>query len=162
MKILILLMTSVVLLSCNSGKNIKSSDGNTPQLSAEISLTDTSEYIIYGQSFGRCRGYCHIKSIYSTKDIVTTSSSWSDTLSYPQKTKITASNLASYKQLLELVNLEDFHKLPETIGCPDCADGGASWIEISHLGKKQKVNYEFGKAPKELVALEAKIKPMAE
>lgn len=158
MKTLILLITTFLLFSCNSGKKIETSGVNTSPKSTETNWMDTSEYIIYGQSFGMCLGYCHIESVYSAKEIITTSTSFRDPEKQPQKTKVTASNVASYKELLELVNLEDFHKLPATIGCPDCADGGASWIEISHLGKKHNVHYEYGNPPVELVKLDAKVK----
>ena len=38
--------------------------------------------------------------------------------------------------------------MPETIGCPDCADGGAEWIEIKLAnGEKHKVTFEYMNAP---------------
>lgn len=162
MKTLILLMTTLLLFSCNNRKKLENTNETTSSQVNEKNLLDTSEYIIYGQSFGMCLGYCHIESIYSAKEIITTSTSFRDPEKQPQKVEVTASNVASYQQLLNLVNFEDFLKLPKIIGCPDCADGGASWIQISHRGKKHTVHYEFGEVPVELVKLEAKIKLTAE
>lgn len=49
------------------------------------------------------------------------------------------------------MNLNDFFKLSETIGCPDCADGGAEWVEVEYVsGKKHRVTFEYMKEPDEL------------
>jgi len=49
------------------------------------------------------------------------------------------------------INTTSFFKLPETIGCPDCADGGAEWLEIILLnGKKHKVTFEYRNEPTQL------------
>ena len=48
--------------------------------------------------------------------------------------------------------------LPEVIGCPDCADGGAEWVAVNADGKQYKVTYDYGKTPKELEAVVAKLK----
>jgi hypothetical protein len=44
-------------------------------------------------------------------------------------------------------------QLDSIFGCPDCADGGAEWIEINTIDKKHKITFEFGKEPEELKSL---------
>jgi hypothetical protein len=39
-----------------------------------------------------------------------------------------------------------FQKVEAQLGCPDCADGGAEYLELSHKGHKHRVTFEFGKA----------------
>lgn len=60
---------------------------------------------------------------------------------------------AEFRALTGLIDWEAFRKLEETIGCPDCADGGGQWIEISRGGEVHRVTYEFGNPPTELVEL---------
>ena len=58
-----------------------------------------------------------------------------------------------FQALAGLVDWEAFQKLEETIGCPDCADGGGQWIEISRGGEVHRVTYEYGTPPTELAEL---------
>ena len=37
--------------------------------------------------------------------------------------------------------------MDEIIGCPDCADGGAEWIEITSGETSHKVTFEYNKSP---------------
>jgi hypothetical protein len=49
------------------------------------------------------------------------------------------------------LNINDFFDLPTTIGCPDCADGGAEWIEIELVdGGKHKVTFEYRHEPEKV------------
>ncbi len=57
----------------------------------------------------------------------------------------------SWDSFKKTVDLNDFFSLPEIIGCPDCADGGAEWLEIEDFsGKKYKVTFEHGNTPLEI------------
>jgi hypothetical protein len=54
----------------------------------------------------------------------------------------------TWKYFKTQLNINDFFNLPKTIGCPDCADSGAEWIEIELVGgEKQKVTFEYGNEP---------------
>ena len=47
--------------------------------------------------------------------------------------------------------MNSFFELPETIGCPDCADGRAEWLEIELMnGEKHKVTFEYRNEPASL------------
>jgi hypothetical protein len=46
------------------------------------------------------------------------------------------------------LTIKDFFELPQTIGCPDCTDGGAEWLEIELAdGRTHKLIYEYGNEP---------------
>lgn len=103
--------------------------------------------ISYGSSYGECEGYCYSESIFKDDILTSISKSWGDTIVNP--TKVTKHPLDN-KLWLNLKNsiiLNDFYSLEETIGCPDCVDGGASWVEVKTESKTYKVNYEYGEIP---------------
>lgn len=58
-----------------------------------------------------------------------------------------------FQSIAGLIDWEAFRSLDETIGCPDCADGGGQWIEISRGGEVYRVTYEYGTPPPELEEL---------
>ena len=126
----------------------------------EKSKFDDLTVISYGSSFGMCVGFC-VSELAIGKDKMT----------YVQKqhspkpdakscTKPTDTDeLEAIKKLLDI---EKIAALPEVIGCPDCADGGAEWVTVNADGKKYKIAFEYGKAPKELAAVVARLKVLKE
>lgn len=55
--------------------------------------------------------------------------------------------------------MEAFFELPEVIGCPDCEDGGAEWVEMKlQNGDKHKVYFEYLREPDVLKKLLAKLR----
>lgn len=42
--------------------------------------------------------------------------------------------------------------LLESYGCPDCADGGASWLTVARESGTRRTEYEYGNPPPELAA----------
>jgi len=95
----------------------------------------------YGTSFGQCIGYCKQNVAIKSTKATFTCSSWNSTLPTLTKTDtISSSALDSISSL----NTETFFKIAEITGCPDCADGGAEWLEIILTnGKKHKVTFEY-------------------
>lgn len=112
----------------------------------------------YGNSFGKCIGYCkHDITIKSTMATYTCSG-WAPTVQTLTKTdSIKNSTLDSLCRF----NTNSFFNLAETIGCPDCADGGAEWFEIVLTnGKIHRVTFEYYNEPaniKEQIILLRKI-----
>ena len=99
----------------------------------------------YGTSFGECVGYCKHEVTIKSKAATYKCYSWNPTEQILTKdTTINSSTLDSIGSF----NTSTFFKLPETIGCPDCADGGAEWIEIILLnGEKHRVTFEYHHEP---------------
>lgn len=122
----------------------------------EKSKFEDLDVISYGSSFGMCEGFC-ANELTIGKDKMT----FSEKQHRPKPdartcTKpIDAEELAAIKKLLDI---EKIAALPEVIGCPDCADGGAEWVVVHADGKNYKIAFEYGKPPKELAAAVTKLK----
>lgn len=110
----------------------------------------------YGSSFGMCVGYCSNNLLIS--DLKLTFSKMKNGQASDTKTCSKTISEADVNAIKNDLNMEKVSALPETIGCPDCADGGAEWIAINADGKQYKITYEYGKAPKELEAAVARLK----
>ncbi len=108
------------------------------------------EYIEYGTSFGMCAGYCMKKITISDSKIIFEKKSW-NIEEYPIVTITESYNQSDWINLLTKVDYESFQELNPIIGCPDCADGGAEWIELKKLnGEAYKVTFEYGNEPEVL------------
>lgn len=108
--------------------------------------TNTIQKISYGTSFGMCVGYCK-HDVKITKSTITYNcSSWSNTEKPLSKT--TQFTSEEWDAIRTKIDSAKFFNLDEIIGCPDCADGGAEWIEIELANnKKHKVIFEYLKEP---------------
>lgn len=121
----------------------------------DIQATMSNYVVNYGTSFGMCVGPCR-------KEMNLTNSEVSFTVFYTEGRGATGGTPKTFKESLDAslqnsvvkgIDYESFKKLNEIIGCPDCADGGAEWVEIVKGDSKHKVTFEFGKAPKEIESL---------
>lgn len=106
------------------------------------SYTDTIIYIKHGISFGMCHKYCfHETRIENNRKISVSKFRAkeqlyiSDTLQIDEK---------YWQNVVQAINLKTFYKLPHTLGCPDCTDGGAEWIEIGTKYNVWKVEFDYG------------------
>ena len=100
-----------------------------------------------GTSFGMCRGYCQQSVSVSAKPLQVVARKEPNFAQqpYPPVRKPFAISSSEWSQLLSSVNVENFSKLAERIGCPDCADGGAEWIQINWLNGSKRVTFENGR-----------------
>jgi hypothetical protein len=148
MKTIILTFVTVVLLSsCKKDNTMKQETTEIPKTTIEI------KSIKHGTSFGMCVGYCSGENTYTSEKAVFVGSGHNlKTLTYTKPL-----STEKWEAFKSKVDREAFFDLSQTIGCPDCADGGAEWLEIeTSLGQKHKVTFEYRKEPdtlRELVAL---------
>jgi hypothetical protein len=104
--------------------------------------------ISYGTSFGMCVGYCNNQLFISNAKM--------ELKKYENKPnavpKVCTVEMAEtdWSKLADSIDLSVFNQLKESYGCPDCADGGAEWIQIEYGDKKHKVTFEYGKEPNEV------------
>lgn len=104
-----------------------------------------------GWSFGMCANAC--KGVLELKgaSLLLTTSGWDGTVYYQAKGVLTTGAAAA---------LQDFEAalvgkpLATTVGCPDCADGGASFVTFSDGTTSSTHTYEFGKPPAALGELD--------
>lgn len=113
----------------------------------EANLSQDSEIIEirFGTSFGKCSGYC-IQEI-SFKDGIAekTLTPHRDKSLKPTKCSLEYTN---FNVLAARINVGVFNELEEVIGCPDCDDGGAEWVQIfTSDGIRKKVTYSYDNEP---------------
>ncbi|NOU19477.1 MAG: hypothetical protein HOO91_18130 [Bacteroidales bacterium] len=100
----------------------------------------------YGTSFGECIGYCKKDLTLKSGSVSYKRYGWTETIEPITFTDILEEN--SWDLIKGKLDIASFSALPTTIGCPDCADGGAEWIEIELAnGEMHKVTFEYYNEP---------------
>ena len=101
----------------------------------------TGTVITSGFSFGECLGFCFqeasimgVRATYVQRDYGS-----GETVEGDARVDIEA-----WQELVRTVDMQALIALPDVIGCPDCADGGAEWIEVERDGVRKRVTFEFG------------------
>ncbi len=151
-------LIGATFFSCSESRQTTQDHDASGPSGSNAQKVDTNEYLIHGSSFGMCSGYCfHEKKILLNK-VIETDKAWRDAKNNPPKIRESVVDSNFLQGLLEAVDLEAFYALPERVGCPDCADGGSAWVEISHNGRIYRVTYEYGKPPEPLKKVEEMLK----
>lgn len=115
--------------------------------------------IKYGTSFGECIGYCKRDMALNAWFVTYNCASWN--AGFPPIVRKEVLNVADWDAVKINISINDFFELPETIGCPDCADGGAEWLEIELTnGKMHKVTFEYNNEPALLKTYIIKLREM--
>lgn len=123
---------------------LRSKTGNmlTYMLDEAIKPEDQVLQIEIGSSFGECLGYCS-KTMTVDPETITLTQIGRPAQDYPEITKKIATPPNTWNELIALLDLSTFNALPEVIGCPDCADGGAERIKITTADSTKLVTIEF-------------------
>lgn len=108
------------------------------------------EYVKYGNSFGECLGYCINDITVTDSKIIFHKSGWDLDGILPEKSKTENIDNYFWTKLNNRIEFDSFLRLDSIIGCPDCADGGAEWIEIKSNDESYKVVFEYRNEPKEV------------
>ncbi|CAF1173933.1 unnamed protein product [Rotaria sordida] len=100
-----------------------------------------------GVSFGFCLKYCRqsITIRAGSNRLVALKEPNFPQNAYPPVKRIYRFSRKKWNELINLINDKSFQSLNDTEGCPDCADGGAEWIEIQWTNQKKRVTFENGK-----------------
>jgi hypothetical protein len=117
--------------------------------------------IKYGSSFGMCIGNNCFRELKVTSSQVFYTAHGNGSSSVV-KNCISSAYPTLLQDINELISEVDLNQFKDVIGCPDCADGGAEWIEVAKNGKTKKITFEYGKAPAELDALIKKLRPISD
>ncbi len=118
----------------------------------DVLLTYNSDIISigYGTSFGECLGYC-IRSIEITGlDVEFDASGMTVTDKLPDINISGEIFIEDWENLINKIDFLVFRNLEEVMGCPDCNDGGAEWIEITTSELSHKVTFEYYNEPEEI------------
>lgn len=115
-----------------------------------------------GTSFGHCLGYCATELRVGPREAVLTRTS-RDSLRNPPLTERLPLSAEEYEALVGRVDAAAVSALPEVIGCPDCADGGAEWIEVERAGGgRKRVTFEYGATVEPIAPLVARVRALRE
>ena len=97
-----------------------------------------------GTSYGLCWGYCVFELELDNNSALFKASSWGWDPYGELPDLILEDNLNQivWQQLINLIDFEYFLSLEDVYGCPDCADGGAEFIEITYDGVIKLVTFE--------------------
>lgn len=147
MRTLLFLSVLIIAAACGTAKNAK---GDNEVVS-----------ILHGTSYGHCRGYCIKEELYTADKLVYTQYN-RDSANFPKKEVVNTYTAEELNALFASIDPEKWKSLPETIGCPDCADGGAEYIEIRTKNATKRVMFDAHSDPEglaeALVLLRAKRK----
>ena len=117
---------------------------NTTLAPADTASTDDLT-IRTGTSFGMCAGYCQRDYVFNGTSATLTQNGTRSQAQIPAKTCQTTISQTDWNALKALANFDAFSGKPATLGCPDCADGGAEYIELQSGDRKHRVTFEFNK-----------------
>jgi hypothetical protein len=104
-----------------------------------------------GYSFGECLSNCKTTVEISgdkTKAILAAYQYSGSTTA--TKTCEVAIQAEDVNKAIAGLQFSQFKALQKVYGCPDCADGGAEWIEIQQGSQSYKVTYDYKKPPAEV------------
>lgn len=115
----------------------------TPQTPQD---TTTDELTIRtGTSFNMCAGYCKNDYVFNGTSVTLAQGSvLPQAQVIPRGCQSTISQ-ARWNEIKPLANLDEFSKVAAVLGCPDCTDGGAEYIEIQVNNQKHRVTFPYGK-----------------
>jgi hypothetical protein len=127
MKYAVILIATLLVFSCDDAETLTPAD--TPSIK-------------YGTSFGECVGHCVIDMEVTAESAYLITYGWNNSVT--PITKSTSFQEEQYQTLLDMIDGTKFLALDPVIGCPDCADGGAEWIEMTLGTRTKKVTFEYG------------------
>jgi hypothetical protein len=96
-----------------------------------------------GTSFGLCLGYCRSELEITVTGMTFTRSGWNMN-EYPPMSVWQEISTWEWQRLIRFIDQNTITKMEDIYGCPDCADGGAEWIEIIQGDFSKKITFEFG------------------
>ena len=118
----------------------------------QIRRAQQNMVVRYGTSFGECVGYCK-RSLELTKGKLNFTFAPNDTITNDTIRCQLAINTDSTDLVLDYINKRNLYHLNNIYGCPDCADGGAEWIEVRHGIFYKRIVFEYMNEPEELTSL---------
>ena len=133
--IVIVVLLVVVFVRCMSNLTPQ-----TPQNTTTDKLT-----IRTGTSFNMCAGYCKNDYVFNGTSVTLAQGSVLPQAQVTPRSCQSTISQAQWNDIKTLANMDAFSKVATVLGCPDCTDGGAEYIEIEVDGQKHRVTFPYGK-----------------
>lgn len=107
-------------------------------------VTQEVPTIRFGSSHGMCMGYCTREFEVKGDALLARRKGGGrgDLSAYPDQEQVFAVDKASITAALAAFDANLFDAAPDTIGCPDCADGGRCWVEVTRDGQARTVAFD--------------------
>jgi hypothetical protein len=104
--------------------------------------------VVSTTSFGMCAGYCNTRlEISEGQAVLVRNGHGRGVPDLPEQRFETPLSPGEWEEIASLAANTNLAALPETIGCPDCADGGAESIAVAAgTGAPRTVTFEFNAA----------------
>ena len=121
------------------------------------------EKVVSTTSFGMCVGYCTTRLEVSSSEAVLVREARGGRGAPEDKPPQRFAAPMTPSEWAEIASLAAATKLgglPDTIGCPDCADGGAESLSIVGPGRNKTITFEHGAAIKEALPLLERIRAL--
>lgn len=109
-------------------------------------------------SFGFCIGYCEATLEITSEELVYVEESRRDERPTVRRTAPLAAS--EWEALIDALDRAAIEALPDIVGCPDCADGGAESLEVIGAGWQKRVTFEFGAAMPDLQPLLGRVRAL--
>ena len=113
---------------------------------------DNQTILTSGYSFGECIGYCHTELFLDANTMTLVKRSW-DPEAYPVQQHQEPTDPVLWQRLTQLIDFDVLTPMQDVLGCPDCADGGAEWVEIVQGDRQKKITFEYDDTPGPIAAL---------
>jgi hypothetical protein len=100
--------------------------------------------IVSTTSFGMCAGYCSTRlEISEGQAVLVRNGHGRGVPDLPEQRFQSVLTPAEWQEIATLAAQTNLSALPETIGCPDCADGGAESIAVAGAGAPRTVTFDY-------------------
>ena len=96
-----------------------------------------------GTSFGECMGYC-VRTLEIENLSLTYTVSGYDPVNYPVLSVESTLSGGEWNTIAALVDFKELQSYEDVIGCPDCADGGAEWVQVETSEGLKKITFDYG------------------
>jgi hypothetical protein len=102
--------------------------------------------VISTTSFGMCVGYCTTRLELSEGQAVLIRQARGGRGGAPGPDQLFSAPLtpSEWRDIQRLASNVDLEALPDVVGCPDCADGGAEGLILVAPTGSEEVSFEFG------------------
>jgi hypothetical protein len=122
-----------------------------------VLVDDQALEITGGTSFGMCAGYCVTE--LRIDSVSATFVERSQALDQPDRSRTLPLTRSEWERFQALVDTAAARSLQGVHGCPDCADGGAEWIQIE-TEDPIRITYEYGAELDGIQSLQAQIREL--
>jgi len=104
--------------------------------------------VVSTTSFGMCMGYCSTRLEISEGGAVLVRSArgGGGAPDLPEQRFTQSLSADEWAEIARLAGQAKLDGLPDVIGCPDCADGGAETLTIERAGAGRTITFEHGAA----------------